>query len=85
MPLKLRELCVYYDTVLLNTWDHTSQIASSLHNLTVVVMNLTGKSRVKTRPASYFHPFRQKKKPGMKITKKNFKDLKMIGKILSGK
>jgi hypothetical protein len=81
--VKLRDLVVAHDTRLLIEWDHTSQLHAAVFNLTCVVLSFSGKSKAKPRPAQYFHPYRETKIQGMKITPKNISVLKILAGALA--
>jgi hypothetical protein len=69
--------------MVLKEWDHTSTIHAALHNLSVIVLNITGRSKVKPRTAAYFHPYRDTPLEGMKVTAKNIGVLKLLAAALS--
>jgi hypothetical protein len=77
--MTLRTLIIAYEARLVDQWNHTANICSGIHNLTVLVSHLGGKSKMKAEPPIEFHPLlRHKKKKGFSITKKNFQDLRSI-------
>jgi hypothetical protein len=80
--MTLKELTIAYDAHLLSEWDQTSIIAAGIHNLTVAVINMVSKSKVRSRPPSYFHPYRETAKTGVGITQDNFGLLRSIGNAL---
>jgi hypothetical protein len=87
LALTLRQLVIQYDTALVNEWDHTAMLCCMLHNLNVTVQNLVTRRKLRPKTLYDFHPFREKPNTlGLKITKKNFGILKLIGNALvSGK
>lgn len=74
----LRELVISYDTVVFDQWNHTAVLAAQIYNLSVLVVNMTGKSKVKPRTPDHFHPFMETKIKGAKITKENFSLLRLF-------
>lgn len=75
----LKTLVVAYEAKLIDAWNHTAHICSAVHNLTVLVSYLGGKSKMKPEPPIEFHPLlRHKKRKGLRITHKNFQDLRAI-------
>lgn len=75
--MTLRQLLIYYDSKILDTWDHTSSVLAMIYSLICTVVGLGG-SNIKHRTPSSFHPYRSQETKGMKVTKKNIKDLKFI-------
>lgn len=88
--MTLRRLTRLYDYHLLETWNHTAVIACGLYNLQATLVNVNtekGKRTIKPKTPFDFHPYRYKapKPEGLKITKKNFTDLKMFGNMVCKK
>jgi hypothetical protein len=76
--MTLRELVIRHDTYQLDEWDHTATIATKLHNLTIMVANMVSKRKQRFASVYEFHPYRESKIPGIKITHENFHLLKLI-------
>lgn len=81
--MTLRELVDHHDAFLLERWDHTASTSMLLYNLTVIVSNITSKSRAKGRQFEDFHPFRKKKRRGMRVNAKNFGVLRTLGNAIA--
>lgn len=80
--MTLKEVTLYYDIHLLETWDHTAHVTSMIHNLIVVTVNLHSKRKMKPVPYGNFHPFRKKQRKGLRITAENIDVLHTIGNII---
>lgn len=82
--LTYRELCVIYQVTLLDKWNHTAVIACQIYNLQAIVINALGGKDRKLQIKNYtdFHPYLKSKHKGMKITRANITDLKLIGNAL---
>lgn len=78
MQLTLRDLNIYHQQVLLDSWDHTAMTVSSIINNTNTLVNLNTKSRVKPKSYLDIHPFRKAKPQGHRITPKNIGMLKYL-------
>lgn len=79
--MTLRQLIIRHDAVILTSWDHTTLIASEIHNTNHSVAAIPGmfskhKNPIKPVKAVELHPFREApKKPGIQ----NIKVLQMVG------
>lgn len=80
--LTLKELVIRYDATVLNEWDRTATLAALLYNVQATVINCNTKSRIKPKTIFDFHPFREKKLVGLKVSPKNISVLRMLGKAL---
>lgn len=81
----LRELIIAYDAKLVSDWDHTSVIASFVHNLTAVVINAVHKSaRARPKSPQDIHPYRRRIARGLKVSRRNFGVLWTVGNALCG-
>jgi len=79
----LKWLFAAYEYRLLEKWDHTSLIASQLHNIACLIISAAGGKKVQPKTPSHFHPYREKTRiAGMAIREDNFTDLKMLGNAL---
>lgn len=67
------------DAWLVDRWDHTAVLATSIHNLTTLVANALSKgSRAKPVTFDDVHPFRKAKPKGVRLTARNFQLLKKL-------
>jgi hypothetical protein len=78
--LTLKELLYIHDSHLLNSWDQTAIIVSTVYNLTVTVSNALGGKRSKPKSMFDLHPYRDpNQKPSTKkINTQNFGVLRDI-------
>ena len=74
-----KALLIAHDVALLSQWDHTASIQASIHALSCVVISAVSKAKPKPKPASYFNPYRKRKREGLQITHENFNMLRVIG------
>lgn len=81
--LTLRNLVIAYDSLIFDQWNHTAVVACQVYNLSVLVVNMMGKSKIQPRTPEHFHPFMEVKKRGLKITKDNFSILKVAANAMA--
>ena len=76
--LTLAEITNAYDGKVLHDWDQASMLTAVVYNVGVIVASF-GKSKAKPRTMKDFHPYRDGKKRGMRITAQDIGVLKMVG------
>ena len=81
--LTLREVIIFYDNTIVHEWDHTASLLAMIHNSITVNISINSKARPPAKGPIDFHPYRKRKRKGVKLNKSNFNVLFLIAEAMS--